>query len=46
MANMAAPMRLSGLARRLVNEGLLTEEQALHAQSAAKEAKQPLVRLL
>ena len=46
MANMAAPMRLSGLARRLVNEGLLTEEQALHAQSAAKEAKQPFVTYL
>lgn len=46
MANMATPMRLSGLARRLVNEGLLNEEQALSAQSAAKEAKQPLLPTL
>jgi len=46
MANMATPMRLSGLARRLVNEGLLNEEQALSAQSAAKEAKQPFVTYL
>jgi type IV pilus assembly protein PilB len=46
MANMATPMRLSGLARRLVNEGLLNEEQALTAQSAAKEAKQPFVTYL
>lgn len=46
MANMATPMRLSGLARRLVNEGLLNEEQALAAQSAAKEAKQPFVTYL
>ncbi|HEC74945.1 MAG TPA: type IV-A pilus assembly ATPase PilB, partial [Methylophaga aminisulfidivorans] len=46
MANMAAPMRLSGLARRLVNEGLLNEEQALNAQTAAKEAKQPFVTYL
>ncbi len=46
MANMATPMRLSGLARRLVNEGLLNEEQALSAQAAAKEAKQPFVTYL
>jgi type IV pilus assembly protein PilB len=46
MANMATPMRLSGLAKRLVNEGLLNEEQALSAQSAAKEAKQPFVTYL
>jgi type IV pilus assembly protein PilB len=46
MANMATPMRLSGLARRLVNEGLLNEEQAISAQSAAKEAKQPFVTYL
>jgi type IV pilus assembly protein PilB len=46
MANMATPMRLSGLARRLVNEGLLNEDQALSAQSAAKEAKQPFVTYL
>lgn len=46
MANMATPMRLSGLARRLVNEGLLNEDQALTAQSAAKEAKQPFVTYL
>ncbi|GAB4289578.1 MAG: type IV-A pilus assembly ATPase PilB [Methylophaga sp.] len=46
MANMATPMRLSGLAKRLVSEGLLNEEQALSAQSAAKEAKQPFVTYL
>jgi len=46
MANMATPMRLSGLARRLVNEGLLNDEQAHSAQIAAKDAKQPFVTYL
>ncbi|MCX4187603.1 type IV-A pilus assembly ATPase PilB [Methylophaga sp. OBS4] len=46
MANMATSIRLSGLARRLVNEGLLNEEQAQSAQTAAKEAKQPFVTYL
>lgn len=46
MANMAPPMRLSGLARRLVNEGLLNDEQAQSAQTAAKDAKQPFVTYL
>jgi type IV pilus assembly protein PilB len=46
MANMAAPLRLSGLARRLVNEGLLNEEQALAAQAAAKEERLPFVTYL
>ena len=46
MANMATPMRLSGLARRLVNEGLLNDEQAQSAQTAAKDAKQPFVTYL
>lgn len=46
MANMAAPLRLSGLARRLVNEGLLNEEQALSAQTTAKEERLPFVTYL
>lgn len=46
MANIAATIRLNGLARRLVNEGLLNEEQAFAAQSAAKEARQPFVTYL
>lgn len=46
MANMTAPIRLSGLARRLVSEGLLKEEEAQTAQSAAKEARQSLVTYL
>lgn len=46
MANMTAPIRLSGLARRLVSEGLLKEEEAQTAQSAAKEAHQSLVTYL
>ncbi|WP_043888371.1 type IV-A pilus assembly ATPase PilB [Methylophaga thiooxydans] len=46
MANMAPPMRLSGLARRLVTEGLLNDEQAHTAQTAAKDAKQPFVTYL
>lgn len=46
MANMLAPMKLSGLARRLVNEDLLNNEQAQSAQTAAKEAKQSFVTYL
>jgi type IV pilus assembly protein PilB len=46
MANIAAPLRLSGLARRLVSDGLLNEEQAKTAQDAAKEAQLPFVSYL
>ncbi|AFJ03364.1 Type IV fimbrial assembly, ATPase PilB [Methylophaga frappieri] len=46
MANTSVPIRLSGLARRLVNEGLLSEEEAQSAQMAAKQAKQSLVTYL
>ncbi|WP_430009800.1 type IV-A pilus assembly ATPase PilB [Methylophaga lonarensis] len=46
MANTAAPVRLSGLARRLVSEGLLDEEAAHTAQTAAKEARQSFVTYL
>lgn len=46
MANTATPIRLSGLARRLVSDGLLTEEDAHSAQSAAKESKQAFVSYL
>jgi type IV pilus assembly protein PilB len=46
MANTATPIRLSGLARRLVGDGLLTEEDAHSAQSAAKESKQAFVSYL
>lgn len=46
MANMTAPIRLSGLARRLVSEGLLSEEQAQTAQVTAKQASQSFVTYL
>ncbi|OUR65516.1 type IV-A pilus assembly ATPase PilB [Methylophaga sp. 42_25_T18] len=46
MANTATSVRLSGLARRLVSDGLLTEDNAQTAQSAAKEAKQAFVSYL
>jgi type IV pilus assembly protein PilB len=46
MANVATSIRLSGLARRLVEEGLLTEQEADSAQKAAKEAKLALVSYL
>lgn len=46
MANTAPPIRLSGLARRLVSDGLISESDALSAQLAAKEAKQALVSYL
>jgi type IV pilus assembly protein PilB len=46
MANTATPIRLSGLARRLVSDGLLTEDDAHNAQSSAKESKQAFVSYL
>lgn len=46
MANMAAPIRLSGLARRLVTEGLLSEDDAQAAQVASKHSKQSFVTYL
>ncbi len=46
MANVATSIRLSGLARRLVDEGLLSEQDADNAQQAAKEAKLALVSYL
>jgi type IV pilus assembly protein PilB len=46
MANPATTLRLSGLARRLVSDGLLTEEDAQTAQVAAKESQQAFVSYL
>ncbi len=46
MANVATSIRLSGLAKRLVEDGLLSELEADNAQQAAKKAKQPLVSYL
>jgi type IV pilus assembly protein PilB len=46
MANPATTLRLSGLARRLVSDGLLTEEDAQTAQAAAKESQQAFVSYL
>lgn len=43
---MEAPIRLSGLARRFINDGLLNEEAAIAAQEKAKEAKQGIVSYL
>lgn len=43
---MTAPIRLSGLARRLVSEGLLSEDQAQAAQATAKQASQSFVTYL
>ena len=43
---MEAPIRLSGLSRRFINDGLLTEEAAINAQEKAKETKQSLVHYL
>ena len=40
------PTRLNGLARRLVNDHLLSEEDAALAQQEAKEAKQSFVSFL
>lgn len=39
-------IRLSGLARRLITDGLLSEEEALSAQKNAKKANQPFVSYL
>jgi type IV pilus assembly protein PilB len=39
-------IRLSGLARRLITDGLLSEENALSAQKNAKNANQPFVSYL
>jgi len=39
-------IRLSGLARRLITDGLLSEEDALSAQKNAKQANQPFVSYL
>ncbi len=45
MAN-ATSIRLSGLAQRLVNDGLLSEHEAIEAQQAAKEANLAFVSYL
>jgi type IV pilus assembly protein PilB len=39
-------IRLSGLARRLITDGLLSEDEALSAQKNAKEANQPFASYL
>lgn len=39
-------IRLSGLARRLITDGLLSEDDALSAQKNAKKANQPFVNYL
>jgi type IV pilus assembly protein PilB len=39
-------IRLSGLARRLITDGLLNEKEALSAQKHAKKANQPFVSYL
>jgi len=46
MENNVAPIRLSGLARRLVSDGLLSNDDALSAQASAKEASQAFVTYL
>jgi type IV pilus assembly protein PilB len=46
MAIASSTFRLSGLAKRLVTEGLLSEEDAQTAQSSAKEAGKALVSYL
>ncbi len=43
MATTSPIVRLGGIARRLVQDGLLSEEEASSAAQAASEAKQPLV---
>jgi len=43
---METPIRLSGLARRFINDGLLNEEDALTAQKSSREGKQSLVSYL
>ena len=46
MAIASSAFRLSGLARRLVADGVLSEEDAQAAQTAAKESQQALVSYL
>ncbi len=46
MATPAPQMRLSGLARRLVTDRVLTEAQALQAQQKAADEKRPLIDVL
>ena len=46
MTTTSNTIRISGLARRLVSEGLLTEQQALEAQRQAAQNKQSLVSWL
>ncbi|MBL1320483.1 MAG: type IV-A pilus assembly ATPase PilB [Methylophaga sp.] len=46
METTETPTRLNGLARRLVNDNLLNEDDALAAQHDAKEAKQTFVSFL
>ena len=43
---METPIRLSGLARRFISDGLLNESAAQAAQQKAKETKQPFVSYL
>jgi len=43
---METPIRLSGLARRFISDGLLSEEDAQAAQQKSKEANQTLVSYL
>jgi type IV pilus assembly protein PilB len=46
MQNPTSTIKLSGLARRLVTDGLLSEQEADSAQVSAKEAKQSFVSYL
>jgi type IV pilus assembly protein PilB len=46
MQNPTSTIKLSGLARRLVTDGLLSEQEADSAQVSAKEAKQAFVSYL
>jgi type IV pilus assembly protein PilB len=46
MATPSAQMNLNGLARRLVNDGLLSDKDALKAQEQADRKKTPLVSYL
>ena len=46
METTKTPVRLNGLARRLVNDNLLDENDALLAQQDAKESKQTFVSFL
>ncbi|PCJ31988.1 MAG: type IV-A pilus assembly ATPase PilB [Gammaproteobacteria bacterium] len=43
---METPIRLSGLARRFINDGLLTTDKAIDAQQKAQDAKQAFVSYL